>query len=296
MSRTNPTDIIEALGIEPEFVVTEADRAGFFTNESGCWLQDLNGALRVEVRLGTGIPSTAEMWEFLNEQNQLVWVGRWIFDAGVLALVCDLPLDLPMPFVIAIVGQMVDAADRAAKKTYPAGESETDQIPVRLLPLVANDLPYTLGSGWDIEHREHESWAVQPETGSTLTVQTCQHPHGGWGLMVALAGEPLRCAEADATAYTFRLNQCESFVAGPVFGVWTFWHHPDVPVGGLEHRAFLPASLLDVGDDLFQAQHFVESVITSVANHAGPVLDQLPVSASGPVLVHPHWPGDDGRL
>jgi hypothetical protein len=97
-----PRRIVTALGIEPEWIVEDADGIGFVAGEVGVWLtvRDTDAwtsVLRVEARLARHVPDGPQAWDFceyLNNHSQLGSLGgRWVHDpaTGILALVADLP-------------------------------------------------------------------------------------------------------------------------------------------------------------------------------------------------------------
>jgi hypothetical protein len=287
--------------------------------------EDGTAWLHVEVRLARDVPDGPATWAFLDARNNRALVGRWVHDpfTGVVALTTDLPLAAvegeALPYAVEVVAGMVNTAETLAflsapqrdlggakaltlvegrrrrsthalcehlpHRVYPAGRN--DRVPSEVLILVQDSFLSIL-PGWPADHDVLETMG-EAEDGSVLLVRAARHPHAGWGLQVALGGEPYGCDPDDGARYAAALNRRESAPTGPPgAGCWT--HNG----AGLEYRLFLPAALLAAVDDLFAPVAFVAACVRDVAARADATLmDRDPPRAGGPVLGRAAWPGDD---
>jgi hypothetical protein len=322
------TRIVRSLGIEHDWTITDINGVGFVAADLGTWLaarylDNKSVKIRIEVRVARDVMSNDGTNEFLDKRNHYGLLGRWVLDpqSGVVALVADIVVSRHngARLVPEIVAELTNTAETVAflsgpqrdlngtkavtlirdrrrdgfhplmehlpVNVYPEGQM--DRIPARLLPVIQHHLAAWL-PGWRIEHDAEESIA-RSRDGSLLLVRSACHPYAGWGLQIALAGEPYECTEGDARRYANALNQCDSEVAGgqSALGCWTF------NVVGLEYRVFLCSKLLDVVSD-FVAGKFSESAVRSFAARAdASLLDRPPPTSAARVLERASWPGDD---
>lgn len=217
-------DIPRRLKLQPQWVEHSPDGTSFVVTETGCWLSVPDDtSLHVEVRAATDVRDAQRAVAFCDDRNQFALVGRWVYDsdAGVVALVGDLPLTAPPAYDLGavateVVAEMVNAVsqvqyvsapqrDLGGRKAVPAlrgnirgTRNRTDEhLPRHTYPrgadperaqtalILTQDVLLLPLIDWVVDHQDGETVADH-EDGSRLLLRVARHPHAGWGLVVSL--------------------------------------------------------------------------------------------------------------
>lgn len=266
--------LLDALRIEPEWVLREGDGVGFVAGELGTWLSVHAGRVTAQLRVATGVPVTSHSWQVVNARNERATIGRWVLAGDVVSLVATLPAGCPLAFQVAAICELVSVAEEAAFVNWPRREfgaenavtliggrrrrrmhrmvdfrddvvfpaAESPQTAQETVIWAADGMLYHV-LGWSLEHHEGESWAetTSPSNGRPLRLLLAarKHPTLGWGVMVSLGGAAFAAEETAVLAAVTTANRRQAAGdGGSRLGVWL---HNGVAV---EYRAFVPNGLL----------------------------------------------------
>ncbi|HSP38092.1 MAG TPA: hypothetical protein VLR26_10090 [Frankiaceae bacterium] len=145
-----------------------------------------------------------------------------------------------------------------------------------------DELLYVLPD-YDVEPEdEGQGCLAVSDSGMWLRLRAARHPSVGWGVMIALSGEPWAGQEADVlpTALNASRND-QTWSHRWAAGTWLF------NGAGLEHRVFLPTALLDRLPGI-EAVELVHELVAEVAAREG-----APATAgSEPTALRRGWPDD----